>query len=79
VNKLGRCLARLLTPSVKTDLAHSFCGFYAAKADTKIFKKAAQVVLACQGDKTVVTMVNDFNGSAGLHQNWFKRFLPGHV
>ena len=46
----------------KPDSAHSFCGFYVAKADTKIFNKASQVVLARQEDKTVITMVNDFRG-----------------
>ena len=44
------------------ELAFSFCGFYVAKADTKIFNKASQVVLARQDDKTVITMVNDFKG-----------------
>jgi len=42
--------------------AHAFCGFYVAKADTKIFNKASQVVLARQDDKTVITMVNDYKG-----------------
>jgi len=42
--------------------AQGFCGFYVAKADTKIFNKASQVVLARQDDKTVITMVNDFKG-----------------
>jgi hypothetical protein len=46
----------------KPDSAHSFCGFYVAKADTKIFNKASQVVLARHDDKTVITMVNDFKG-----------------
>ena len=47
---------------VMTEPAHSFCGFYVAKADTKIFNKASQVVLVRQDDKTVITMVNDFKG-----------------
>jgi hypothetical protein len=47
---------------VRPDSAHSFCGFYVAKADTKIFNKASQVVLARRDDKTVITMVNDFKG-----------------
>jgi len=62
VKKLGLCLALLLSLSAKADPAHSFCGFYVAKADTKIFNKASQVVLARQDDKTVITMVNDFKG-----------------
>ena len=47
---------------VDSRYAHAFCGFYVAKADTKIFNKASQVVLARQDDKTVITMVNDFKG-----------------
>src|SRR5919201_3934775 len=39
-----------------------FCGFYVARADTKLFNKASQVVLARDGDRTVLTMVNDFQG-----------------
>lgn len=42
--------------------ASAFCGFYVAKADTKIFNKASQVVLARLEDKTVMTMANDFSG-----------------
>ncbi|HYA28388.1 MAG TPA: DUF2330 domain-containing protein [Acidobacteriota bacterium] len=62
MKKLGLSLALLLGLSVKADPAHSFCGFYVAKADTKIFNKASQVVLVRQDDKTVITMVNDFKG-----------------
>src|SRR5690349_6399892 len=40
----------------------AFCGFYVAKADTKLFNKASQVVLVRQGDRTVLTMANDFKG-----------------
>src|SRR5580765_5381089 len=39
-----------------------FCGFYVAKADTKLFNKASQVVLVRDGDRTVLTMANDFRG-----------------
>jgi hypothetical protein len=39
-----------------------FCGFYVAKADTKLFNKASQVVLVRDGDRTVMTMANDFGG-----------------
>ena len=40
----------------------SFCGFYCAKADSKLFNKASQVVLVRDGDRTVMTMVSDFQG-----------------
>jgi len=52
----------LLILCAKPELAWSFCGFYVAKVETKIFNKASQVVLARQDDKTVITMVNDFKG-----------------
>ena len=39
-----------------------FCGFYVAKADTKLFNKASQVVLVRDEDKTVITMANDYKG-----------------
>src|SRR6185436_5582871 len=41
---------------------YAFCGFYVAKADTKLFNKASQVVLARHGDQTALTMANDFQG-----------------
>ena len=44
--------------------AWSFCGFYVAKADTKLFNKASKVILARDGDRTVLTMSNDFQGDA---------------
>jgi hypothetical protein len=42
--------------------ALAFCGFYVAKADTKLFNKASQVVLVRDRDRTVLTMANDFRG-----------------
>ncbi len=42
--------------------AISFCGFYVAKADTKLFNKSSQVILVRDGDKTTITMSNDFSG-----------------
>jgi hypothetical protein len=40
----------------------AFCGFYVARADTTIFNQASEVVLVRDGDRTVLTMVNDFKG-----------------
>jgi hypothetical protein len=45
-----------------TASAHAFCGFYVAKADSKLFNKASQVVLVRHEDKTVLTMANDYQG-----------------
>src|SRR5262245_16245264 len=39
-----------------------FCGFYVAKADTKLFNRGSQVVLVRDGDRTVMTMANDYQG-----------------
>jgi hypothetical protein len=45
-----------------TPAAWAFCGFYVAKADTKLYNKASQVAIAREGDRTVLTMANDFQG-----------------
>lgn len=42
----------------------AFCGFYVAKADTKLFNHASKVVLVRDENRTVMTMANDFNGDA---------------
>lgn len=42
--------------------AHGFCGFYVAKADTRLYNEASKVVIARHDDKTVLTMVNDYRG-----------------
>lgn len=43
-------------------LSQAFCGFYVAKADSKLFNKASQVVMVRDEDRTVLTMSNDFKG-----------------
>ncbi len=61
---------RLLTPLLLAIVAvlcfapaaWAFCGFYVAKADTKLYNKASQVVIARDGDRTIMTMANDFQG-----------------
>jgi hypothetical protein len=55
-------LTALLTFMVTTT-AQAFCGFYVAKADTSLFNQASQVVLVRDGDRTVITMANDFEGN----------------
>src|SRR5688572_24016747 len=47
---------------VSTPRLFAFCGFYVAKADTKIFNQASQVVIVRDEEKTVMTMANDFQG-----------------
>ena len=54
-------LSAVLTMAV-SGTAQAFCGFYVAKADTALFNRASQVVLVRDGDRTVLTMANDFEG-----------------
>lgn len=42
--------------------ALAFCGFYVAKADTELFNQASKVVIVRDGDRTVLTMANDYRG-----------------
>jgi hypothetical protein len=41
---------------------YAFCGFYVAKADAGLYNRASQVVIARDGDRTVLTMANDYQG-----------------
>ncbi len=43
--------------------ALGFCGFYVAKADTKLYNKASEVIIAREGDRTILTMANDYQGN----------------
>ncbi|MEO1299846.1 MAG: DUF2330 domain-containing protein [Cyanobacteria bacterium J06636_16] len=45
-----------------TPTALAFCGFYVAKADTSLYNQASQVAIARQGDRTLLTMANDYQG-----------------
>ena len=42
--------------------AQAFCGFYVAKADTDLYNQASQVIIARDGQRTVLTMANDYQG-----------------
>lgn len=43
-------------------VVEAFCGFYVAQAGTDLFNQASKVVIARDGERTVLTMVNDFRG-----------------
>ncbi len=45
-----------------TGSAVAFCGFYVAKADTKLFNKASRVAIMRDGERTVMTISNDYQG-----------------
>ncbi|MES1242436.1 MAG: DUF2330 domain-containing protein [Acidobacteriota bacterium] len=57
---LGAATLMVVVLTARNALA--FCGFYVAKADTKIFNQASRVALVRDGDRTVMTMANDFKG-----------------
>ncbi len=58
---LTLCLALIIAIAF-SPVAWAFCGFYVSKADAKLYNKASQVVIARDGDRTVLTMANDFQG-----------------
>jgi hypothetical protein len=41
---------------------YAFCGFYVAKAPANLFNHKSEVILVRDGQKTVITMSNDFQG-----------------
>ena len=42
--------------------AAAFCGFFVAKGDARLFNEASKVVMVRDGNRTVITMVSDFEG-----------------
>ncbi|MDQ6917399.1 MAG: DUF2330 domain-containing protein [Pseudomonadota bacterium] len=55
-------LAMLLYVVFASTPANAFCGFYVGKADAKLFNEASQVILVRDGNRTVISMRNDFQG-----------------
>src|SRR6185503_3139272 len=55
-------LLLLLLLSLAAPPALSFCGFYVAQGDAKIYNQSSKVVLARDGNRTVLTMSSDFQG-----------------
>src|SRR5262249_43380464 len=45
--------------------ARAFCGFYVGKADSSLYNQASQVVLVRNGERTVISMMNDYQGELG--------------
>ena len=54
--------ASVIAASALAGGAVAFCGFYVAKADTKLFNKASKVAIMRDDDRTVLTMANDYQG-----------------
>ena len=42
--------------------AQAFCGFYVGKADASLFNEASKVVMVRDGERTVINMLNDYQG-----------------
>lgn len=42
--------------------AQAFCGFFVGKAETPLFNEASQVILTRKGNRTVISMTNDYHG-----------------
>ncbi|VEP18605.1 conserved hypothetical protein [Hyella patelloides LEGE 07179] len=58
---LASCLSiAVLIFNIQPVLA--FCGFYVAKADSSLYNQASQVIIARDGQRTVLTMSNDYQG-----------------
>lgn len=55
-------LLAILLMSVLSPAAQAFCGFYVGKADSKLYNQASQVVIAKDGNRTILTMANDYQG-----------------
>ncbi|HLG04263.1 MAG TPA: DUF2330 domain-containing protein [Bacteroidia bacterium] len=51
-----------LTSLALASEGHSFCGFYVAKADAKLFNRTSQVIIAHNGERSTITMSSDFEG-----------------
>jgi hypothetical protein len=55
-------LAAILAQLAQAGPAGAFCGFYVAKADSKLFNKSSKVVLTRDGETTAITMASDYEG-----------------
>ena len=59
---LCSCLLAVTIFIVDIQPAWAFCGFYVAKADTDLYNQASQVIIARDGQRTALTMSNDYQG-----------------
>jgi hypothetical protein len=62
MNRWWQALACSAALALWAPSAHSFCGFYVARGDAKLFNKASKVVLVRDDERTVLTMSADFKG-----------------
>ena len=55
-------LAGLALSSLLAAPAYPFCGFYVAQGDAKLYNHSSKVVIARDGNRTVMTMSSDYQG-----------------
>ncbi len=60
--RLGGAVIATALSALLASSAQAFCGFYAGKADATLFNEASQVVLVRDGNRTVISMLNDYSG-----------------
>src|SRR5215471_16193667 len=58
----GGSMALLAAGVLAPSAASGFCGFFVAGSDAKLTNNASQVVLMRKGNRTVMTMSNDYQG-----------------
>jgi hypothetical protein len=62
IRKLLTVLMLFLLIITWSQPAWAFCGFYVGKADSSLYNKASQVIIARKGNRTILTMANDYQG-----------------
>ena len=53
----------ILLTVVVYSTSYAFCGFYVAKAGADLYNNKSEVILVRDGDRTTITMSNDFQGN----------------
>jgi hypothetical protein len=62
LRSISAALAAAFVIAAVAPQAEAFCGFYVAKADSKLYNRASKVVLAWDAGRTVITMASDYEG-----------------
>ncbi len=60
---MKKIAASVILAAMISHEAIAFCGFYVCKADGTLKNKTSQVILVRDGNRTVITMYNDFQGN----------------
>jgi Na+-transporting NADH:ubiquinone oxidoreductase subunit NqrB len=67
---MKKIAAFIILASMLSHEAFAFCGFYVSKADGTLKNKTSQVILVRDGNRTVITMYNDFQATLKILQWW---------